>query len=49
MKKTNLIILIVAFVAAVNFSSCKKDSSGPQQPFVFYSISVDGANGYIHQ
>src|SRR5690349_19255740 len=42
MKKTNLIILMVALIAAVNFSSCKKDSSEPQ-PFVFYSISVDGA------
>jgi len=42
MKKTNLIILIAALIAAVNFSSCKKDSSEPQ-PFVFYSISVDGA------
>jgi PKD repeat protein len=42
MKKTNLIILIVALIAAVNFSSCKKDSSEPE-PFVFYSVSVDGA------
>lgn len=42
MKKINLIILIVALIAAVNFSSCKKDSSEPT-PFVFYSMSVDGA------
>jgi len=42
MKTTNLIILIVALIAAVNFSSCKKDSSEPE-PFVFYSVSVDGA------
>lgn len=42
MKKTNLIILIVAF-AAVNFSSCKKDSDSSPQPFVFYSVLVDGA------
>lgn len=42
MKKINLIILIVASMAAVNFSSCKKDSSKPI-PFVFYSVSVDGA------
>ena len=42
MKKTNLTILIVALIAAVNFSSCKKDSDNPQ-PFVFYSVSVDGA------
>jgi len=41
MKTTNLIILIVALIAAVNFSSCKKDSSEPA-PFVFYSVSVDG-------
>ena len=42
MKKSNLIILMAAFIAAVNFSSCKKDSAEPQ-PFVFYSVSVDGA------
>jgi PKD repeat protein len=42
MKTTNRIILIVALIAAVNFSSCKKDSSEPE-PFVFYSVSVDGA------
>jgi PKD repeat protein len=42
MKKTNLIILIVALIAAINFSSCKKDSSNPA-PFVFYSVSIDGA------
>ena len=41
MKKTNLTI-IAAIIAAVSFSSCKKDSSNPQ-PFVFYSVSVDGA------
>ena len=43
MKKTNLIILIVALAAAVNFSSCKKDSDSNPQPFVFYSVDVDGA------
>src|ERR1044072_8014105 len=42
MKKTNINILIAAFIAAINFSSCKKDSSEPQ-PFVFYTVSVDGA------
>jgi PKD repeat protein len=42
MKKTNLTILIAALIAAVNFSSCKKDSDNPQ-PFVFYSLSIDGA------
>ncbi|MEP6682060.1 MAG: PKD domain-containing protein [Parafilimonas sp.] len=41
MKKTNF-ILIVAVIAAVNFASCKKDSTKPG-PFVFYSVSVDGA------
>ncbi|MEP6682247.1 MAG: PKD domain-containing protein, partial [Parafilimonas sp.] len=42
MKKTNLTILIVAVIAAINFIACKKDSNNPQ-PFVFYSVSVDGA------
>ncbi|MFT4153321.1 PKD domain-containing protein [Parafilimonas sp.] len=42
MKKTNLTILIAALIAAANFSSCKKDSDNPQ-PFVFYSVSIDGA------
>ncbi len=42
MKKTNFYILIVALIAAVNFPSCKKDSNSPQ-PFVFYSVTVDGA------
>lgn len=42
MKKINLTILIVALIAAVNFSSCKKDADNPE-PFVFYSVSVDGA------
>ncbi len=42
MKKTNLTILIVALIAAINFSSCKKDSNKPT-PFVFYSVSIDGA------
>jgi len=42
MKTTNLSILIIALIAAVNFASCKKDSAKPE-PFVFYSVSVDGA------
>ena len=42
MKTTNLSILIIALIAAVNFVSCKKDSAKPE-PFVFYSVSVDGA------
>lgn len=42
MKKTNLTILIAVLIAAVNFSSCKKDSDNPQ-PFVLYSLSIDGA------
>lgn len=42
MKKLNLIILAVTAVAAINFTSCKKDS-GSVAPFVFYSVSVDGA------
>ncbi|TKK64579.1 PKD domain-containing protein [Ilyomonas limi] len=42
MKTTNLIILMVALMAAVNFSSCKKDVAKPE-PFVFYKVSVDGA------
>jgi len=42
MKKTNLTILIVAIAAAINFSSCKKDSDKPA-PFVFYSVSIDGS------
>jgi PKD repeat protein len=42
MKTINLTILIVALIAAVNFASCKKDSTKPG-PFVFYSVSVDGA------
>lgn len=33
---------MLAAIAAINFSSCKKDSSNPA-PFVFYSVSVDGA------
>lgn len=43
MKKSNLFIAIAAFIAAINFSSCKKDNSKPA-PFVFYSISIDGAS-----
>ncbi|MBV9961748.1 MAG: PKD domain-containing protein [Parafilimonas sp.] len=42
MKKSSFFIIITAFIAATNFSSCKKDSSQPQ-PFVFYSVTVDGA------
>lgn len=42
MKKTNLIILIVAVIAIVNISSCKKESSAPV-PFVLYNINVDGS------
>ncbi len=42
MKKTNLIILIVALFGTVNFTSCKKDAADPA-PFVFYSVEVDGA------
>ncbi len=42
MKKTNLVILIAALLAAVNFSSCKKESAKPA-PFVFYNVSIDGA------
>jgi len=42
MKRTNLTFLIAALIAAVNFSSCKKDSSNPQ-PFVFYAVSIDGS------
>lgn len=42
MKKTNLFILIGALLTVASFSSCKKDSSNPA-PFVFYSVSVDGA------
>ena len=42
MKKSNLFIAMIALIAAVNFSSCKKDSDKPQ-PFVFYDVSIDGA------
>ncbi len=42
MKKINLTILTAALIAAVNFTSCKKNSDNPA-PFVFYSVSVDGA------
>ena len=42
MKKTNLTILIVALIATINFTSCKKDSAAPG-PFIFYTVSVDGA------
>src|SRR3982750_3923930 len=42
MKKVNLLILIVALIVAVNFFSCKKDSTKPA-PFVFYNVSIDGA------
>lgn len=33
---------MLASIAAINFSSCKKDSAKPQ-PFVFYTVSIDGA------
>jgi len=42
MKRSNIIILTIALIAAVNFTSCKKDSDKPV-PFAFYSVSVDGA------
>src|SRR4051794_18551731 len=42
MKTTNPIFLIIALIAAVNFFSCKKDSTNPA-PFVFYDVSIDGA------
>lgn len=42
MKKTNRILLIFALATAINYTSCKKDSEKPA-PFVFYSVSVDGA------
>jgi PKD repeat protein len=42
MKKSNLLIILIALFAAANFSSCKKDSSKPE-PFVFYTVTVDGA------
>ena len=42
MKKTNLIFLVIAMIAAGNFSSCKKGVANPE-PFVFYKVSVDGA------
>jgi hypothetical protein len=42
MKRRNLLIIIVAFIAVANLSSCKKDSSKPA-PFVFYNVSIDGA------
>ncbi|MEO8416967.1 MAG: PKD domain-containing protein [Ginsengibacter sp.] len=41
MKKINVTILLAALIAAVNFSSCKKTSSSPQ-PFVFFSVQVNG-------
>jgi PKD repeat protein len=41
MKKSNLFIVMLALIAVINFSSCKKDSNKPA-PFVFYSVSVDG-------
>lgn len=42
MKKSNLLLIVVLSLAAINFTSCKKDDAAPQ-PFVFYSVSVDGA------
>ncbi len=42
MKKTNYILLIFALATAIIFTSCKKNSEKPA-PFVFYSVSVDGA------
>src|SRR5664279_973865 len=42
MKKINLTILMAATIAAFNFSSCKKESKKPE-PFVFFSVQVDGA------
>lgn len=42
MKKTNLIFLIAVIFVAGGLTSCKKENIGPE-PFVFYSISVDGA------
>ncbi|MEO8713240.1 MAG: PKD domain-containing protein, partial [Parafilimonas sp.] len=42
MKKSNLTILIASLIAAINFTSCKKDSTVPG-PFIFYTVSVDGA------
>ena len=42
MKKINLTILMAALVAVVNFSSCKKTSNN-SEPFVLFSVQVNGA------
>jgi hypothetical protein len=41
-KSTRILLLIFTLATAINFISCKKNSEKPA-PFVFYSVSVDGA------
>lgn len=42
MKRSNVFFTIVALMAAFNFSSCKKDTAKPE-PFVFYTVTIDGS------